>query len=337
MRLFISTALVSLLLISSCAKKTNQNLKVSKLEEITISDGKPFLGEITIFDYRDQEHFFTYDSRANIKEFRNYSFSKVHGTTGDGPCEHGSVNDFSILGDSLYVLDRGQSKYIKYDLSNSSSNNCFEIVDENVGGLFGIQPFPEGTYFIRGALSSSMDPSMPVLYKYNKKDQVIEPAGVNINDLNIHLSGAPLRLSMATAKNDDSFLFYLPLTKKVFKYNAESESLESIGIDIYIAEDQRIHEIRDFQKLNTLLSEEVEVVFRMFAMKNRFALGYQRGKGEDKIRGLKIYDYEGNLLADHTFANRVVYVNEENLMTLELDVNKNENPYSLNVYEYTIK
>lgn len=327
--LFISFSLLG------CQER--EKLKTNLDKEVVIQDQKPFIGELSNITFKDRNHFVTYDNRLNLQEFDNFNPVGLIGKKGKGPCEHGAVNNFTVYHDSLFVLDGGQGKYLKYNISKKSDDHCFEIKDDKVQQFSSIQVFDDKSFFVRGSLVKSLEASTPIIYTFNKKSKEIVPTNVILEDLDIPLTGMPLHISLASDKRKGRLLFYLPLTRKVFVYDTKTKSLQEIPVNIYIANDQNIHETEDFKKFGKLLQNKIEVVFDLFALDQGVALGYRKGTGKDQIWGLKIFTYKGKKISEKKFDDRVVYMDQEGtLMTLNLNTERQQNPYSLKVYDYSL-
>src|SRR5680860_981441 len=112
MKLFLIAPLLAIL-VFGCTP-AQKEITFKKADEITIEDSEPYIGELYNVKFINKNHFFTYDNRANVKEFKNYKSIKVWGKTGKGPCEHGSLNDFTVYQNSPFMLDREQGKYLAY-------------------------------------------------------------------------------------------------------------------------------------------------------------------------------------------------------------------------------
>lgn len=307
---------------------------IKYLKEIPISDSKPYLAEIINIKFKNSKHYFIYDSRSNIKEFINNHAVGIIGSRGRGQCEYQSVNNFVVQGNKLYLIDRTLGKFLRYNLTSVTNKKCFEMFDKALVGLSGIEILDDKLFFIKGNLVNTMKTSTPIIYTFTKQIKKLEATDIQLGDLNIELSKSPLLLSMASDSRDGKFYFYLPLTKKIFIYQPATKKLNNFKIDIYVGADKGIYNPRSLRKMLQLVSNKIEIVFDIFALKKVIVVGYRKGTGKDQIWKLAFYSYQGQKLGEKIFDNRVVYMQNKKLMTLDLNL-KGNNPYSFRIYEYS--
>lgn len=231
---------VPILTLTSC-EVNEKPLNVTFVNKEKLVDDQPQLGELFNVSFNKNKHFVTYDNQNNIKEFENYEFIKLIGQSGNGPCEYGSLNNLFFNGDQIKLLDRENSKYIVYD-KNSAYHECSEVVLDYIPNLMSLEELNGNIFFLRGTLQQGTDIDTHLIYKLSdNQNSSITPLDITLSDIDVKLPKFPIRLSLASTIINNNIAFYYPFNKKVILYNPFNDEISYLDIDIYVGEDEDIH------------------------------------------------------------------------------------------------
>jgi hypothetical protein len=99
----------------------SREMKMMKASEklIPLNDSKQFLGQDPVYFLLGNDSALIIGRRF-IHLYVNNSFHRSLGTLGRGPKEYGSVNAFSVSGDTLFILDDTNAKIVGYSVSNAT-------------------------------------------------------------------------------------------------------------------------------------------------------------------------------------------------------------------------
>lgn len=142
--------------------ETNSDCLIKRVSKVSFYEK-----EIYILDDREKK-IYVFSNEGNYLRCYNHF--------GQGPGEYLSLSDFTIRGDTMYLLDRLGGKLLRYGLNDSLLNS------QNVEKAKGIYVFPDAKFALNKELGSA-DNSVKNAYcsyiLYDKKSKLSEEAPFN--------------------------------------------------------------------------------------------------------------------------------------------------------------
>ena len=230
---------------------------------------------------------------------------------GEGPCETSRVASFTVVGDTVFVLDSRSSRIIGYAISSGSC--VLEITHSGLRGVSSIARIGGWFYVVRTGYTSVMPLEEPLLFRVSDA-AVLEPLTLTIADLEADLLMTPVqygrRISQVRMK-DGLMYFLLPLSQRVWRFDPSTKEVTHIGLSNASGDISRFSESLDPSQMVeafSLLEQDID----LFLYDDHLAV---LSLFEDEWR-LGLYSYTGDLIAKGTIDQQVRFAEADALFAL---------------------
>ena len=231
------------------------------------------------------------DNRRGIYLLVSDRRASTLGASGEGACEFRGITSFSVVGDTVFVLDRLQGRLLGYSIRSGECLSEFisqELVKFSamirVGGSF---------YFTRNSVNAATAPETVLLSKMDTQGN-FTPLDLRKSDLGVDLLLVPIRtVRLAQIKEKDGVIYFLlPLTHKVWAYNILEDQVSRLDL---------LHESPDISNMSdsgdlAAISEvvgKIELESDIFLFDAYLIVASRNEGGWMRSR----YSYSGELLA----------------------------------------
>ena len=136
-------------------------------ERYIFDDGNPPISDIRAYRSLGADSALIVDRRRGI--FLLVSDRRVSsvGSSGEGACEFQGVTSFSVVGDTVFVLNRLQGRLLGYSIR---SGECLsEFISQELVKFSGMIRVGASFYFTRNSVNATTDPETVLLYRMDTK------------------------------------------------------------------------------------------------------------------------------------------------------------------------
>ena len=260
------------------------------LERYIIDDADPPISGIRAYRPLGADSALIVDSEGIVLLVSDRRVSSL-GASGEGACEFRGITSFSVVGDTVFVLDRLQGRLLGHSIRSGECLSEFtsqELIEYSamirVGGSF---------YFTRNSVNAATAPETVLLSKMDTQGN-FTPLDLRKSDLRVDLLPIPVRTSrLAQIKEKDGVIYFLlPLTHKVWAYNILENQVSHFDL---VHDSPDISNMSDNRVLAALsgVIREIELEMDIFLFDAHFVVASRNESGWVRSR----YSYSGELLA----------------------------------------
>lgn len=230
----------------------------------------------------DLEGFFLIVSDRRVSTF---------GTLGEGACEFQSITSFSVVGDTVFVLDHRQGRLLGYSIR---SGECLsEFISQELTQFSAMIRVGKSFYFTRNSVNAATAPEAVLLSKMDTQGN-FTPLDLRKPDLGVDL--LPMSLStprLAQIKEKDGVIYFLlPLTHKVWTYNILEDQVSHFDLVHDSPDISNMSDSRDLAALSEVVGK-IEIEVDIFLSDTHFVVVSRNEGGWMRSR----YSYSGELIA----------------------------------------
>ena len=274
--------------------------------------GDPPIGEIVGYLPIDEGSAIAADHTGGLYLFEADQRTKQINVTGEGPCETRRVESFTVVGDTVFVLDNRARRIIGYSIS---SGRClYEISNQSLNREVGSMARIGGWFYVvRTGYTSVVPLEEPLLFRVSDA-ATLEPLGLTLADLEADL--LPFFLSMAPRTSqarvrDGLVQFLLPLSQRVWRFDPSTKEVTHIGLSNSSGDISKYSELRDPSQMVKAFGV-VEHDLDLFLLDEYLAV---QSLFEGEL-WLGLYSYTGDLIAKGTVDKQVHFAEAGALFAL---------------------
>ncbi len=299
MRFFSYVIVVSFLLLTvACGQNasTTTDTKTdvapsNSPERYIFDDGTPPISDIRAYRSLGADSALIVDRRRGI--FLLVSDRRVSsvGSSGEGACEFQGVTSFSVVGDTVFVLNRLQGRLLGYSIR---SGECLsEFISQELIKFSAFIRVGASFYFTRNSVNAATDPEAVLLYKMDTQGNFM-PLNLRKSDLGVDLLLTPIRtVRLAQIKEKDGVIYFLlPLTHKVWAYNILEDQVSHFDLVHDSPDISNMSNSQDIAAISEVVGE-IELEMDIFLFDDHFVVGSLNEGSWMRSR----YAYSGELLA----------------------------------------
>jgi len=211
--------------------------------------------------------------------------------SGEGACEFRGITSFSVVGDTVFVLDRLQGRLLGYSIRSGeclTEFNSEEFIKYSavirVGGSF---------YFTVNSVNAATAPEAVLLSRMDTQGN-FTPLDFRKSDLGVDLLPIPVRIPrLAQIKEKDGVLYFLlPSTNKVWIYNIIEDHVSHFDLVHDSPDISNMSDSRDLAAISEVVGK-IELEIDIFLFDTQFVVASVSEVGWMRSR----YSYSGELLA----------------------------------------
>ena len=212
--------------------------------------------------------------------------------SGAGPCENRQVSSFTVVGDTVFVLDKWSSRITGYLIS---SGRCVsEITHEELYNYSSVTRMGGWFYVVRTRYNNGMPSEEPLLFRIGDAE-TLEPLALTIADLDADLLMTHVQLGPEFAQTrvrNGLMYFLLPLSQRVWRFNPTTEEVTYISLSNRSPDISEHSESIDYSRMgDAIFSSEHEL--DLFLLEEQLAvLSYFENR-----MWIGLYSYAGDLIA----------------------------------------
>ena len=157
--------------------------------------------------------------------------TQMIGRRGTGPCEFEEITSMSVVGDTVFVLDREQTRIVGYSID---AGDCLADLSHPRLIEFTKIGRSDGWYYLLKSKVSSLFPSDLVLLHRIDDAGTHEPLGLTPSDLQADLLMHPVQRGTWNGEiqvRNKNLYFTIPLTHRVWSYNTQSGEVSSFELE----------------------------------------------------------------------------------------------------------
>ncbi|MYF41436.1 MAG: hypothetical protein F4146_04250 [Rhodothermaceae bacterium] len=260
-------------------------------ERYIIDDADPPSSGIRAYRSLEADSALIVDSRNGIFLLVSDRRVSTLGASGEGACEFQRVTSLSVVGDTVFVLDRLQGRLLGYSIRSGECLSEFSSRELNkwsamirVGGSF---------YFTMNRFNAATAPETALLSRMDTQGN-ITPLDLRKSDLGADLLLANIStVRLAQIKEKDGVVYFLlPFTHKVWAYNIRENRVSNFDLVHDSPDISNMSDSRDLAALSEVVGKiESEIDIFLFdahlVVASRNESGWMRSQ----------YSYSGELLA----------------------------------------
>lgn len=290
--------LLLLLLTVACGQNasTTTDIKADEArsdspERYIIDDADPLISGIRAYRPLGADSALIVDNRRGIYILVSDRRVSTLGVSGEGACEFRGITSFSVVGDTVFVLDRLQGRLLGYSIRSGECLSEFisqELIKYSamirVGGSF---------YFTRNSVNAATAPEAVLLSKMDNQGN-FAPLDLRKSDLGVDLLRAPIRtVRLAQIKEKDGIIYFLlPLTHKVWTYNTLEDQVSQFDLVHDSPDISNMSDSGDLAAISEVVGK-IELELDIFLFDTDFVVVSRNESGFMRSR----YSYSGELLA----------------------------------------
>ena len=260
-------------------------------ERYIFDDADPPISGIRAYMSLGADSALIVDSRNGIFVLVSDHRVSTLGALGEGACEFQRVTSFSVVGDTVFVLDRQQGRLLGYSISSGECLSEFSSRELNnwsvmirVGGSF---------YFTMNRFNAGTAPETVLLSSMDTQGN-FTPLDLRKSDLGADLLLANIStVRLAQIKEKDGVIYFLlPFTHKVWAYNILEDQVSHFDLLHDSPDISNMSDSRDLAALSEVIGK-IESEMDMFLFDTHFVVASRNESGWMRSR----YSYSGELLA----------------------------------------
>ncbi len=285
---------LSLLMIASCRNDAPKTGPVASdsVERHIFDDGVPPISAINSYTPLRGDSALVVDNRDHIFLLVSNRRTRIVGTLGEGPCEYQDVTTYSVVGDTVFVLDHRRGKLVGYSVIDGACLS--EFVSPDLSRFSATVRAGSWFYFTRTNYTTTLDPQTVLLYRLSLAGE-LAPLDLQKSDLVADLLMAPIRLGgrlKQIKEKDGGLYFLLPFSHKVWRYDLQDGRVSSFDL---IHDSSSIAEHANSLDVNAISSAvcKTEMEMDFFLLDEYIAVA-------SRIRGKwmrSLYSYSGVFMA----------------------------------------
>ena len=274
--------------------------------------GDPPISSITGYLPINERMAIAADNKHGLYLFEADQRTKRINVTGEGPCETNRVASYTVVGDTVFVLDSSSRKIIGYSVS---SGRClYEIrnpsLDISVGGMARIGGWFYGVRIMYTSVSALEE---PLLFRVSDAE-TYEPLPLTIADLQADLLMTPrlvVHLRSQVHVRDGLMYFLLPFSQRVWRFDPTTQQVTYISLSNASGDISRFSDSldpADFEEAFDILEHDLNLFLldEYLAVLSRYEREWWLG----------LYSYTGDLIAKGTVDKQVQFAEADALFTL---------------------
>lgn len=285
---------LSLLMVASCRNDASKTGPVASdaVERHIFDDGDPPISAINSYTPLRGDSALVVDNRDHIFLLVSNRRTRIVGTLGEGPCEYLDVTTYSVVGDTVFVLDHRRGKLVGYSVRDGACLS--EYVSPDLSRFSATVRAGSWFYFTRTNYTTTLDPQTVLLYRLSLAGE-LAPLDLQKSDLDADLLMAPIRLGgrlKQIKEKDGGLYFLLPFSHKVWRYDLQDGRVSSFDL---IHDSSSIAEHANSLDVNAISSAvgKTEMEMDFFLLDEYIAVA-------SRIRGKwmrSLYSYSGVFMA----------------------------------------
>lgn len=260
-------------------------------ERYIFDDADPPISDIRAYRPLGVDSALIVDNRKGIFLLVSDRRVSTLGTLGEGACEFQGITSFSVVGDTVFVLDRLRGRLLGYSIK---SGDCVsEFISQELIRFSAVIRVGASFYFTRNSVNAATDPEAVLLYKMDNQGN-FTPLDLRKSDLGVDLLPIPVRTArLAQIKEkDDVIYFLLSTTHKVWAYNILEDQVSRFDLDHDSPDISNLSDSRDLAALSEA-AREIELEIDIFLFDDHFVVGSLNEGSLMRSR----YAYSGELIA----------------------------------------
>ena len=213
------------------------------------------------------------------------------GTLGEGACEFQGVTSFSVVGDTVFVLNRLQGRLLGYSIR---SGECLsEFISQELTKFSAMIRVGGSFYFTMNSVNAATASEAVLLSKMDTHGN-LTPLNFRKSDLGVDLLPIPVRTPrLAQIKEKDGVIYFLlPSTNKVWTYNTLEDQVSHFDLVHDSPDISNMSDSRDLAAISEVVGK-VELEMDIFLFDGHFVVASRNESGWMRSR----YSYSGELLA----------------------------------------
>ena len=260
-------------------------------ERYIFDDGNPPISVVSAYKSLGADSALIVDSGRRI--FLLVSDRRVGsvGASGEGACEYQNLSAFSVVGDTVFVLDHRNGRLLGYSIR---SGECLsEFISQELIKFSGMIRVGASFYFTRNSVNATTDPETVLLYKMDTQGN-FTPLDLQKSDLGIDLLPISIRaIRLAQIKEKDGVIYFLlPLTHKVWAYNILEDQVSHFDLVHDSPDISNMSNSQDLAAISEVVGE-IELEIDIFLFDDHLVVGSRNESGWMRSQ----YSYSGELLA----------------------------------------
>lgn len=257
-----------------------------------VDDGSPPMSAVIGYAEIGQNKAIAVDNNAGLFLIESDRRTKKIGLAGDGPCAIRRVGSFTVVQDTLFVLDNRQGRIIGYLIS---TGECVaEIVNPELAEVNSLSRVGGWFYLVATGYSSVSPENQSLLYRLHAASS-FEPLPLAVKDLESNMLLAPIRVGRRTSQirvKDKVLYFLLPFSHRLWRYDTQTAELSSIRL-LNDSPDISAHtQTADFEIVGEVISQ-LESELDLFLLDDYIAV---MSNYKSQWR-LGLYSYDGEVMA----------------------------------------
>lgn len=177
-----------------------------------VDDGSPPMSAVIGYSVIEENRAIAVDNDAGLFLIESDRRTKKIGLAGDGPCAIRRVSSFTVVQDTVFVLDNRQGRITGYSIS---TGECVtEIVLPELTEVTSLSRVGGWFYLVRTRYTSVSSPDQVLLYRLGTT-RTLEPLNLTIGDLSSDRLLTSVRLGRRTSHiriKDGALYFLLPFS-----------------------------------------------------------------------------------------------------------------------------
>ncbi len=309
----VATVVVAVL--GSCEKEKSDNVTlVGEPERVVLLDSKSPLGEIMSMRSYSKDRILVLDNTHTLQLFRNKRGEGIVGVKGRGPCEYNMAMNFSVLDDTLYVLDKSGGKIVWYSMK---TNSCLgEIVNAELTNWSSLVRLQGKFYLIFSEFTAGMNLSKRMLCVMDDYGQM-KSLGLPFRQLDADPFIAPLMIKQPIKMRDETIYFFFPTCRNLFAFNTKTESMSKIELRLEGFGGQRNRTVTDAIEIGKRIKNSLEIPFGLYLLKEHICVASKIGEKWY----LRFYKYSGQYHAELLCKGPVFEVTDSSFSRYEVSLN----------------
>ena len=265
-----------------------------------VDEGSPPMSAIIGYSVIGENEAIAVDNDEGMFLIESDHRTKKIGLAGDGPCAVRQVSSFTVVQDTLFVLDNRQGRIIGYSISKGECVK--EVIHPELAQTTSLSRVGGWFYLLVTKYTSSSASDRVLLYRLGA-GSTLEPLNLTVGDLESDLLRMSLNFGRRTSQirvKDDVLHFLLPLTHRVWRYDTQTGEVSSIMLPNDSPDISSYAESADFDEIREAMSQ-LETELDLFLLDDRIAVmsNYQR-----QWR-LGLYTYSGEIIAKSEVSHHV--------------------------------
>ncbi len=292
-----------LLMVASCRNDASSPEPVVSdvPERYVIDEGMPPIANVNGYTPLRGDTALVVDNRDGVFLIVSDRREGMIGTKGVGPCEYQDVTAYSVAGDTLFILDRGQGRLVGYSVKDGACLS--ELVDPFLTRFTGVSKAGPWFYFTMSSYSTPLDPETVLLYRMSAAGEFM-PLELRKSDLDADLLMMPIKTGgLKHIKERDGVIYFLlPLTHKVWSCNVHDGSVSYFDLIHDSADISAYANVPDLEAAARVV-RDIEMELDLLLLDEYIAV-------KSNIRGKwmwSIYSYAGELEAREEVSGDMVF------------------------------